>query len=230
MTENEINSLTPLPEYQSHKKVCALKIRALEINQDGSATLATEEFETALITAPGWAGRFKGEEGGDLGYWVQYEDGYQSWSPSEAFESGYTRILSEEEKIEHEIKEKGLTAPRLTPKQIDNTILGEQYHIFPGTTVTVCCLTLQNGFCVIGHSAAASPENFDIDIGMKIAREDARQNIWPLEGYLLRQRLHEHKIMREQDAAEASTREIRKEIGLEGKELLGRPAPVGLRL
>jgi hypothetical protein len=50
---------------------------------------------------------------------------------------------------------------------------------------------LKNGFTVIGKSAAASIENFDIEIGRKLAREDARNQIWQLEGYLLRQRLSE---------------------------------------
>ena len=63
------------------------------------------------------------------------------------------------------------------------------YHVFPGTTLTVCCLILENGFTVTGQSAAASPENFDEEIGRKIARADAREKIWQLEGYLLRERL-----------------------------------------
>lgn len=93
--------------------------------------------------------------------------------------------------IEAEIIAKGKTAPRLTPSDIDAAIIGEDYHVFPGTTLTVCCLHLRNGFTATGESAAASPENFDREIGRKIARENARAKIWPLEGYLLRQRLHE---------------------------------------
>ncbi|PJN94070.1 hypothetical protein CNY89_16690 [Amaricoccus sp. HAR-UPW-R2A-40] len=91
--------------------------------------------------------------------------------------------------IEAEIQSKGLTAPRLTPALIDETITGEDYHVFPGTTLTVCALRLRNGFVVTGESAAASPENFDQAIGRKIARDNARQKIWTLEGYLLRERL-----------------------------------------
>jgi len=96
----------------------------------------------------------------------------------------------DEQAIEAEIKAKGLDAPRLTPESIDNTIRSEQFYVFPGTTLTVCALTLKNGFQVVGHSAAASPENFDEEIGRKIARANARQKIWPLEGYLLKQGLH----------------------------------------
>lgn len=99
--------------------------------------------------------------------------------------------MKDEMQIENEIQAKGLNAPRLNPAMIDNSIVSEQYHIFAGTTLTVCALTLRNGFIVTGESAAASPENFDQAIGRKIARENARNKIWQLEGYLLRERLHD---------------------------------------
>ena len=95
----------------------------------------------------------------------------------------------DETAIENEINRKGLNAPRLNPAHIDATIKSEAFHVFPGTTMTVCALTLQNGFIVIGESAAASPENFDAEIGRKIARDNARNKIWALEGYLLRSKL-----------------------------------------
>jgi hypothetical protein len=96
-----------------------------------------------------------------------------------------------EQTIENEIQSKGLIAPRLTPDHIDGSIASEQYHVFEGTTLTVCCLTLKNGFTVTGESAAASAENFDVEIGRKIARQNAREKIWMLEGYLLKQRLND---------------------------------------
>ena len=55
--------------------------------------------------------------------------------------------------IEQEIKYKGLTAPRLTPALIDATIKSEAYHVFDGSQLTICCLTLINGFTVTGESA-----------------------------------------------------------------------------
>ncbi len=97
--------------------------------------------------------------------------------------------MRDEQKIEAEIQAKGLNAPRLNPAHIDAQIVGEAFYVFPGTTMTVCCLTLRNGFQVIGESAAASPENFNAEIGQKIARDNARNKIWALEGYLLRSRL-----------------------------------------
>lgn len=97
--------------------------------------------------------------------------------------------MKDEIQIEKEIQAKGLNAPRLNPQMIDETIVSEQYHVFPNTTLTVCALTLRNGFIVVGESAAASPENFNQEIGRKIARDNARNKIWALEGYLLREKL-----------------------------------------
>lgn len=92
-----------------------------------------------------------------------------------------------EAEIEQKIQDKGLNAPRLTPDLIDSIITMEQYHTFEGSQTTVCCLTLKNGFTVTGESACASPENFDLEIGREIARKNARDKIWVLEGYLLKQ-------------------------------------------
>lgn len=98
---------------------------------------------------------------------------------------------SSEGSIEQEIQNKGLEAPRLTPAHIDAQIVSAQFHVFPDTTLTVCALTLRNGFHVTGESAAASPENFDEEIGRKIAWTNAREKIWALEGYLLKEKLQE---------------------------------------
>jgi hypothetical protein len=113
-----------------------------------------------------------------------------------------------EKDIEREILTKGKTAPRVTPEDIEAAIVSEWYFT-AGQAVdrsgaiqsefvppcldhlTFCVLVLQNGFTVTGESACASPENFDEDIGRKIARENARSKIWALEGYLLRQALFE---------------------------------------
>lgn len=80
--------------------------------------------------------------------------------------------------------------PRLTPASIEAVVKREDYHVFPGTTLTVCCLTLRNGFHVTGESACASPAIFNEAKGREIARANAVQKIWALEGYLLRQMLH----------------------------------------
>lgn len=63
----------------------------------------------------------------------------------------------------------------------------------PGTTnldlLSICIIQMANGFMVIGKSAPASPENFNAELGMKLAYEDAIRQLWPLEGYALRDRL-----------------------------------------
>ena len=97
--------------------------------------------------------------------------------------------MRDEKQVEKEIQEKNLNAPRLTPDLIDSVIADKAFHVFGDTCLTVCCLTLENGFTVTGESACASPENFNAEIGENIAFEQARNKIWMLEGYLLKQRL-----------------------------------------
>lgn len=96
-----------------------------------------------------------------------------------------------EQELEKKITDKGLNAPRLNPQYIDSCIVKEQYHVFEGNQLTVCCLTLTNGFTVTGESACVSPENFNAEIGEEVAKKKAREKIWALEGYLLKQRLFE---------------------------------------
>lgn len=98
---------------------------------------------------------------------------------------------TDEQTQEKEIKDSGANDQRVTPERLDDTILSKQFHVFEGTTLTVCALTLKNGFTVTGESAAADPANFNKEIGEKIAYENARNKIWALEGYLLRQKLFE---------------------------------------
>ena len=117
-----------------------------------------------------------------------------------------------DQSIENEIQAKGLTAPRVTPADIEANIVSEHYftgadgfygrHGVDGANphnqlprslslLTFCVLTLRNGFTVTGESACASPENFDAALGRKIARENAKQKLWPLMGYALKEQLHQ---------------------------------------
>ena len=99
--------------------------------------------------------------------------------------------------IEQEIQAKGLTAPRVTPEDIEANIAGEYFFTADQATkacpqfdqlrlLTFCVLVLKNGFTVTGESACASPENFDAELGRKIARQNAIAKVWPLMGYALR--------------------------------------------
>lgn len=114
--------------------------------------------------------------------------------------------------IEQEIQAKGLTAPRVTPADVEAEIASEHYftaadgvfgrlvedegyngcqHFYntPLHLLTFCVLVLKNGFTVTGESACASPENFDAELGRKIARQNAVAKIWPLLGFRLRDKL-----------------------------------------
>lgn len=116
-----------------------------------------------------------------------------------------------DDEIEREIVDKGLTAPRVTPDSIAAKIKSEHYFTasqgcygaeaeaegrldkIPESLdrLTFCVLVLENGFTVTGKSAPASAANFDPELGEKIAKADAVNQIWPLEGYLLREKLHQ---------------------------------------
>ena len=115
--------------------------------------------------------------------------------------------------VEQEIQAKGLTAPRITPDDIEANIDTEVYFTaghgvegaiaktelyarHPGgncsgslNLLTFCVLVLRNGFTVTGESACASPENFDAELGRKIARQNAIAKLGPLMGYELRSKL-----------------------------------------
>lgn len=78
------------------------------------------------------------------------------------------------------------TAPKVTPERLRHVIDKAEYHKL-GETLTICVLTLRNGFTVTGESACASPENYDQSIGEELARKQAEGKIWALEAYLLKQ-------------------------------------------
>ena len=117
--------------------------------------------------------------------------------------------------VERLIQAKGKIAPRVTPADIEADIASESYFTAadgvrgasvgkpgeslipeyvtyegsPLSLLTFCVLVLRNGFTVTGESACASPENFDAEVGRKIARQNAVSRIWPLMGYELRTKL-----------------------------------------
>lgn len=70
------------------------------------------------------------------------------------------------------------------------SIIADTEYAFFKNKQTVCCLTLKNGFTVIGESACVDPANFDETIGKEIAKKDAINNMWMLEGYRLQNELY----------------------------------------
>jgi hypothetical protein len=83
---------------------------------------------------------------------------------------------------------------RITKEGINAKITKVAYHLLPRTTLTICVITVENGFTVTGESACADPANFNKEIGESIAFENAFEKLWALEGYLLKQRMHEAGI------------------------------------
>lgn len=97
-------------------------------------------------------------------------------------------MSKDETAIEAALVAAGKKAPRITPDMLDAEIVDQAYHVFFGV-LTVCVLQLRNGFTVTGESACASPENYDAAIGQAIARSNAREKIWPLLGFRLKDQL-----------------------------------------
>lgn len=78
-----------------------------------------------------------------------------------------------------------LTGQRITPEYIEGRIIDRTYMIIPGTTTTICNISLDNGFSVRGESACVDKANFNPDIGETYAHKAAFDKLWPLFGFLL---------------------------------------------
>ena len=86
--------------------------------------------------------------------------------------------------LHERLQEEGKTG-YVTPTMVEAEWKSAAYHHFEGTTVTVCCLTLRNGFTVVGQSACANPDNFDPKLGRELAFEDANQQIYKFLAFRL---------------------------------------------
>ena len=85
-----MGTLREMPKYKCHKEVWALKIKDIDKTIKGKAILFFEDKRYAPLTVSyKYIQKHKPQAGG---YYVVYKDGYESWSPAEAFESGYTEI------------------------------------------------------------------------------------------------------------------------------------------
>ena len=85
----------------------------------------------------------------------------------------------------------------VTNQSIDNRIDTVSYYRLPGTTVTICQIKMVNGFTVLGESACVNPADFDQEKGEQYAHENAREKLWPLEGYLAAERRYQESIKEE---------------------------------
>ena len=87
-----------------------------------------------------------------------------------------------------ELLEASPSAQRLTPDYLKSRVEKAEFHRLTDT-LTVCVMTTKNGFTIVGKSACADPANYNQEIGEKVAYQDAFSQLWPLEGYLLRERI-----------------------------------------
>lgn len=178
-------SAAQLPLYQCHKQVRAMKIGEVSDlpNPDTSgrsaaasygATLVPDDLTITAVSVSGeWVCKHRPQAGG---YYVLYADGYASYSPAEAFEGGYRPV-------------DGRTALQVTPDMITAAIVSSDFHVLPGTQITVCVITLRNGAKVLGYNyGAIDPMRQDWQQGRQAAYDMAREKVWELEGYALRER------------------------------------------
>jgi hypothetical protein len=108
--------------------------------------------------------------------------------------------MSESLKAAEALAAKGAVAPRVSLQDIEDAIAAEytttldlafrDSPIHPSLRIiTVHAIVMNNGFVVLGKSAPASPENFSAEKGYTFAREDAINQLWPLMGFSLKDRL-----------------------------------------
>ena len=83
--------------------------------------------------------------------------------------------------------------PKVTKDSIEAKIAKVDYMIIPDSTVTLCNITMANGYSVRGESACVDKRNFDVEIGKAISYRDAFNKLWSLEGYLLAERSYKIK-------------------------------------
>lgn len=84
-----------MPKYKSHKIVHALKIHNIDLDVASGNAMITpaEQGYAPFVVEAEYMGKHKPRIGG---YYVVYDDGYQSWSPADAFEKGYTLVSNEQ--------------------------------------------------------------------------------------------------------------------------------------
>lgn len=91
-------------------------------------------------------------------------------------------LLSDDE-LNQKLAERAATS--VTKEYMESRIAKTEFHVIQNSTVTICSITLDNGYSVRGESACVNPDNFNKEIGERIAHDNAFKNLWPLFGFLL---------------------------------------------
>ena len=109
------------------------------------------------------------QNGSEEGYFVKYQDGYESWSPKEVFEKAYFQVGDNNTVEEHNVND--------FIESYDTSQWGDK--------TTIVNATLANGFILTEASSCVDPANFSIDIGDRICRERIQNRVWQFLGFLL---------------------------------------------
>lgn len=84
-------------------------------------------------------------------------------------------------------------AERVTKEYIESRIAETTFSNAIAPTVTICNICLDNGFSVRGESACVNAENYNREIGEKIAYDNAFRQLWSPFGFLLAEKNKLHR-------------------------------------
>lgn len=118
-------------------------------------------------------------------------------------------MVSEQELSQHQEKTGG---ERITKEQLLGNIKSVDYIVHKESCLTLCIITLNNGFTVTGESACADPKMFDAAIGRRIAYEHAERKIWPLMGYALKEEMFQRSLVNYEDRLYREKQELEDRI------------------
>lgn len=103
------------------------------------------------------------------------------------------------EELEQVLQDKGLNAPRVTLGMINDVVSKSfvTFTVLPNTTTTICQIILPNKFTLLGTSACISKDNFNVEVGQRIALDDAKSKLWELMGYAMMDDAYNEKLREE---------------------------------
>jgi Phage protein (N4 Gp49/phage Sf6 gene 66) family len=115
---------------------------------------------------------------GKNAWWIK-ETG--SWNPESGLE------IYEEEEPNHEELEDKPKPNKVSEDDIDTILSNSSYYVNHRIFGKQCIVVAQlpSGFTIVGQSACVDPENYVEAIGEELARQDIKDQLWKLEGYLL---------------------------------------------
>lgn len=115
------------------------------------------------------------KEKAEIGYKVQYENGYVSWSPKNVFEKAYMKLDDNKELP---------SGVSIGQKMVDEFISYTETSTMGDRTTVVRCV-LRNGFVIVESSSCVDPANYSQKMGENICMGKIKDKIWELLGFML---------------------------------------------